>query len=431
MKIKYTVIFSVFLAITGCQNSSLKQNLDEEQKIYIHETTKNYGGLVELYKNRLKHADTESTRYKLAQTYYLLNDFKSAKRALDPMVNTITNDYALVLYGRIESKLGNAQNALKYLDKAIMYNAQNGEAYNLKGIVLIKLQRYDAARYEFTKARDMFYDENKVVNNLAMLSILNKEYNDAYNQLNILYNKGYRNQALLHNLLYTLVKLNHTQLARKFIVEHNLSKSPTILVQELRQIEPINAIKFNEIVPEQENKQKQYGFEKVTEKAQLTQFVDPKPADPKAIVTPRPVLTQQKTKQPAPLQSQQQLSQSQPQQQAIMMVRSGEHSGFSRIVFETSQKLANGNYALKTISPTQFEIAINNAALPSGGVDYVIKKIAISNRDFIKVTGNLTADNHLVLQIQTKNASKLKSFAAGENTKLKAHRFAIDFYPNN
>ena len=262
---KFMVVCSMLLFVVGCQNSTLKYNVDEQQKIYINETTKNYGGLIELYKQRLQRADTEDTRHKLARAYYQSNDFQAVKRVLEPIIKKTKNDGILILYGHVESRLGHNDTALEYLNKAIEINSKNGEAYNVKGIVLLKKRQYDAARYAFNEARDNFYDENKVTNNLAMLSILNKEYSEAYNHLNILYTKGYRDQTILHNLLFTLVKLDKMQLAKSFCITHKLSNEPDILVQELKRIEPIDAIKFNEVKPSQSDNQKLYTTEKVAE----------------------------------------------------------------------------------------------------------------------------------------------------------------------
>ena len=259
---KFMITCSVLFFVVGCQNSTLRYDINEQQKIYINETTKNYGGLIDLYKQRLKRADTEDTRHSLAKVYYLTNDYQAVKRVLDPIIKKTKNDGIFILYGHVESRLGHNDTALEYLNKAIEINNKNGEAYNVRGIVQLKKRQYDAARYSFHEARENFYDENKVTNNLAMLSILTKEYSEAYKQLNILYTKGYRDQTILHNLLYTLVKLDKIQLARSFCVGHKLSSEPDILIQELKQIEPNDAIKFNEVKPSQSDNQKQYTIEK-------------------------------------------------------------------------------------------------------------------------------------------------------------------------
>ena len=439
---KFMVVCSMLLFVVGCQNSTLKYDVNEQQKIYINETTKNYGGLIELYKQRLQRSDTEDTRHKLARAYYQTNDFQAVKRVLEPIIKKTKNDGILILYGHVESRLGHNDTALEYLNKAIEINSKNGEAYNVKGIVLLKKRQYDAARYAFNEARENFYDENKVTNNLAMLAILNKDYTEAYNQLNILYTKGYRDQTILHNLLFTLVKLDKMQLAKSFCLTHKLSNEPDILVQELKRIEPIDAIKFNEIKPSQSDIQKQYTTEKV--KGQLafnnseTEVAIKSKNQNKSVnsiksgsnVKLSNMTKLDATNSPTNVAStsSKQTDKATTTQSTILAVRSGEHGKFSRITFETEAKLSNKNYLIEKISPTEFKLSFYDVTLPAEGIDKIIKRISSSERDFATVKGNLTAEKTLILEIKTKQNSIVKDFYAGPNSKGKAHCFAFDFY---
>ncbi|OTP81811.1 tetratricopeptide repeat protein [Gilliamella apicola] len=441
---KFMVVCSMLLFVVGCQNSTLKYDVNEQQKIYINETTKNYGGLIELYKQRLQRADTEDTRHKLARAYYQSNDFQAVKRVLEPIIKKTKNDGILILYGHVESRLGHNDTALEYLNKAIEINSKNGEAYNVKGIVLLKKRQYDAARYAFNEARENFYDENKVTNNLAMLSILNKEYSEAYKQLNILYTKGYRDPTILHNLLFTLVKLDKMQLAKSFCLAHKLSNEPDILVQELKRIEPIDAIKFNEVKPSQSDIQKQYTTEKaagqlafnnteaevVIKSKNQTKLTNSTKSGSNVKLSNMTKLdsTDSSTNVASTSTFQKQTDKTTTTQSTILAVRSGEHGKFSRITFETEAKLSNKSYKIEKISPTEFKLSFYDVTLPSEGIDKIIKRISGSERDFATVKGTLTAEKTLILEIKTKQNSIVKDFYAGPNSKGKAHCFAFDFY---
>lgn len=441
---KFMVVCSMLLFVVGCQNSTLKYDVNEQQKIYINETTKNYGGLIELYKQRLQRADTEDTRHKLARAYYQSNDFQAVKRVLEPIIKKTKNDGILILYGHVESRLGHNDTALEYLNKAIEINSKNGEAYNVKGIVLLKKRQYDAARYAFNEARENFYDENKVTNNLAMLSILNKDYSEAYKQLNILYTKGYRDPTILHNLLFTLVKLDKMQLAKSFCLAHKLSNEPDILVQELKRIEPIDAIKFNEVKPSQSDIQKQYTTEKaagqlafnnteaevVIKSKNQTKLTNSTKSGSNVKLSNMTKLdsTDSSTNVASTSTFQKQTDKTTTTQSTILAVRSGEHGKFSRITFETEAKLSNKSYKIEKISPTEFKLSFYDVTLPSEGIDKIIKRISGSERDFATVKGTLTAEKTLILEIKTKQNSIVKDFYAGPNSKGKAHCFAFDFY---
>jgi len=445
---KFMVVCSILLFVVGCQNSTLKYDVNEQQKIYINETTKNYGGLIELYKQRLQRADTEDTRHKLARAYYQSNDFQAVKRVLEPIIKKTKNDGILILYGHVESRLGHNDTALEYLNKAIEINSKNGEAYNVKGIVLLKKRQYDAARYAFNEARENFYDENKVTNNLAMLSILNKDYSEAYKQLNILYTKGYRDPTILHNLLFTLVKLDKMQLAKSFCLTHKLSNEPDILVQELKRIEPIDAIKFNEVKPSQSDIQKQYTTEKVAgqlafnnsetevaiksknqnKSANSTKSLTPAKSGSNVKLSNMTKLDPTDSSTNITSSSLKQTDKTTTTQSTILAVRSGEHGKFSRITFETEVKLSKKSYSIEKISPTEFELSFYDVTLPAEGINYIIKRISSSERDFTTVKGTLTAEKTLILQIKTKQNSTVKDFYAGPNSTGKAHCFAFDFY---
>ena len=405
MKAKYLFIFAILVIMTGCQNSSFKRDLAEDQKIYILETTKNYGGLIEIYKTQLQHSDSEKTRYKLAQAYYLSMDYDSAERILNPIVSQTKNDNVLVLYGRVlsEIKVPRYRDSIRYLEQALQFNPKNGEAYNLKGIVEVKLGQYDAARYSFNKSRELFYDENKVLNNLATLSIMDKDYPTAYNYLNILYHKGYRNKTVLHNLLFTLVKLDKLTTAKQFCIEHKISKQPTILIEELKKVEP-NNLNFNELVPTAEKMKKTYDKEKNASNKVVANIAN----------------SSTNNNVNAPLNT---------QGNRLMAARSGEHTSFSRVVLETNNKLTNEQYSVSMAKDNLVQIKLTNVELSSLNVDQIIKKIRNSDRNFINVTAQYSVDKTLIINIQVKNVSGPKVSYMGKGKM--GHCLAIDFYIKN
>lgn len=407
MKAKYFFIFAIIVITTGCQNSSFKRDLAEEQRIYILETTKNYGGLVEIYKNQLKVSDSEKTRFKLAQAYYLSMDYDSALRALKPIINESKNDNVLVLYGRVLSEIKNPkeqqpryQEALQYLNLALEFNPKNGEAYNLKGIVEVKLGQYDAARYSFIKSRELFYDENKVLNNLATLSLLDKDYLTAYDYLNILYNKGYRNKTVLHNLLFTLVKLDKITLAKQFCKEHKLSNRPEILIEELKKVEPNTTVNFNELVPPAGQMKKNYEKVKNAEENTNNQKNN----------IPQNDIVKSKGNN-------------------LVAIRSGEHKSFSRITFETTSKLTKEQYSIQISSDNVLQIKLFNVELSTLNINQIINKIKNSDRNFSSVSAQYTDQGVLVINLKIKNVTEPKISYMGKGQK--GHCTSIDFYLKN
>ncbi|WP_392560892.1 hypothetical protein RHO12_06715 [Orbus sturtevantii] len=408
MKAKFLFMFTIFFIITGCQNDTTKRDLDEEQKIYINETTKNYGGLIELYKNRLKNSDTADTRLKLAQAYYLSEDFSSAKRTLSPLVDQTKDDNMLVLYGNILSKTKspNYNIANKYLDRALEINPKNGEAYNLKGIIEVKLGKHDAAEYSFKKSREMFYDENKVLNNLAMLAILDKDYLAAYDYLNVLYNKGYRNKTVLYNLVFALVKLDKVSVAKELCIQNKMSNQPTILLEELKQVEPNKGVNFNELIPTPNEMKKAY-----TEEQNANSI-------PK-----QPIKITENSKNNAPIVKPNKTT---AVNTDLIAIRSGEHKYFSRITIETDKKLNSTQYSIQKGLDNSFKIKLININLSSTNIDQIIKNIKDSNRNFADVTAQYNANKTLTINFKVKNISNYKILYLGKAKN--GHRISVDFY---
>ncbi|WP_392564690.1 hypothetical protein RHO13_04530 [Orbus wheelerorum] len=410
MKFKYLFIITIFFIVSGCNNNASKRDLDEEQKIYINETTKNYGGLIELYKKRLKasgSSDNSDTRFKLAQAYYLSEDFSSAKRTLSPLVDQTQDDNILVLYGNILSKTKspNYNSANEYLNRALQINPKNGEAYNLKGIIEIKLGKYDAANYSFNKSREMFYDENKVLNNLAMLAILGKDYRTAYDYLNILYNKGYRNKTVLYNLIFTLVKLDKVQVAKELCIQNKISNQSTILLEELKRVEPNKSVNFNEIAPPPDEMKKAYSEEQKVN-----------------IIAKQPIQTIKKSKN-IPIAK---ANKSAIVYSNLIAVRSTEHKSFSRITLETKEKLNSSQYSLQKGLDNSFKIKLIKVNLSSTNIDQIIKSIKDSNRNFVNVTAEYSTNKTLTINIKVKNVSNYKILYLGKSKS--GHRISVDFY---
>ena len=90
--------------------------------------------------------------------------------------------------------------------------------------------------------------------------------------------------------------------------------------------------------------------------------------------------------------------------------------------------MSKKNYSVEKISPTEFKLSFYDVSLPAEGINSIIKRISGSDRDFATITGTLTAEKTLILQIKTKQKSTVKDFYVGSNSKGKAHCFAFDFY---
>jgi tight adherence protein D len=484
-KLTLMVLCSAII-LSGCQNNSLKARKDEEQKIYILENTRNYGGLVEIYRDRLKQQDSEETRLKLANLYYVMGNYNSSIFYLKPIVNSSKLPKVALLYAKNLMNKANPNNdkepatressqfesrkltekqqllqARRYVEKAITLDKNDGEAYNVLGIIQVRLQQLDNAELSFNKARSLFYDDIKVLNNLGMIAILQKDYRKAYDYLIQLYSNGNRESVLINNLFFSVVKLGDYHLARKLCIEHKLSDMPDILINELKYAEPKDIVNVNFVEPSVEKIKADYYDDliegnKIKSVNETQVVIQNDPVSPvinnganddwsNAInLSPMRPLSAGNDKQNT-LKSLQnnntpksqpygvkptvptpkiQPPVSMPQKSRIIDMRVGEHRDYSRLVIEMSSK---GRYSLQKVNDQYYTITIRDAALDSQLVKLITERINKSGRNFLFVKVNHEAGKGVIINLMTKNVINVKESYLAPQDNYK-HCFVFDFF---
>lgn len=127
LKIASFALAALFLSGCAVQTSSSMFS-DPIQKENILKLVGNYEQLITDYKKRLANDDNPKDRLKLAQLYYEIKDYNSAKYFLEPLVKKIANQDNLLLYSKILEELGEYQEALDSINEALSLNPQNPEA---------------------------------------------------------------------------------------------------------------------------------------------------------------------------------------------------------------------------------------------------------------------------------------------------------------
>jgi tight adherence protein D len=472
------------IVLSGCQNNSLKARKNEEQKIYILENTRNYGGLVEIYRDRLKQQDSEETRLKLANLYYVMGNYNSSIFYLKPIINSSKLPKVALLYAKNlmnkanpnddkkavkratkslpNNKLTEKQQLLqarRYAEKAITFDKNDGEAYNVLGIIQVRLQQLDNAELSFNKARSLFYDDIKVLNNLGMIAILQKDYRKAYDYLIQLYSNGNRESVLINNLFFSVVKLGDYNLARKLCIEHKLSDMPDILINELKYAEPKDIVNVNFVEPSVEKIKAEY-YDDLIEGNKIKSVNETQIATKNDPVSPvisneehddwsnainlspmRPLSTGNNTLKslqdnntpksqpygvkpivvPAP-KVQPPVSMS--QKSRIIDMRVGEHRDYSRLVIEMSSK---GRYSLQKVNDQYYTITIRDATLDSQLVRLITERINKSDRNFLFVKVYSEAGKGVIINLMTKNVINVKESYLAPQDNYK-HCFVFDFF---
>lgn len=238
--------------LAGC-SGGLSNATDEDQKEYILTQLNDYQGLIEIYRNKLSVKDDDDDRFRLSIFYNNIGDYSSSNIYLEPLIKKNTDKKYYLLQAKNYLELGQEKNAEEILNRLLLKDSSNGELWNLQGVLLAQQGKYTEAIASFDKARGLFYSEEIVVNNLAMMAILQQDYIKAQNYLLSLYSrKQYRPQTV-YNLVYALVKSNDYESARKIIIDEKLSSSdPGKLISSLSRLSPREQYNMGELPQETE-----------------------------------------------------------------------------------------------------------------------------------------------------------------------------------
>jgi len=232
-KIVSTLLFAFLLTACSMSQPKTSNELNLQEDILLK--SKNYTGLVTLYRSWLKKKEDPTIRLKLAGYYYQSGDYKSSLYYLQPLaVKPDLRVYTLQAQNMIA--LGDFPQAIRVSERMLQQDPQNAEAFNLKGVALALSGKLPEGGQSIQKARDMFIADDVAINNLAMVAMLDQRYQDAVGLLLPQYLRGRKQSRLLHNLVLALVKIGDMRYARDIIKNENLSDHPEELLDALSRV---------------------------------------------------------------------------------------------------------------------------------------------------------------------------------------------------
>ncbi|CNL20398.1 tetratricopeptide repeat protein [Yersinia aleksiciae] len=233
--IKSTIIVSIFTFIlNGCASNSMSQKEFSYRESILLKAN-NYGGLISLYREKLKSKEDDSIRLKLANAYYLAGDSKSSLYYLQPIVNK-ENESFYILQAKNLININDIDAAQTAVNKLIAISPSNAETHNLNGIVLANNGETHKAETAFEQSRSLFISDETAMNNLAVVAMLDDRYTDAVRILLPDYLAGNKNPLMLHNLVFSLIQLGDTQYAKKIIIADKMASDPDELILALSQV---------------------------------------------------------------------------------------------------------------------------------------------------------------------------------------------------
>ncbi|MEZ8284595.1 tetratricopeptide repeat protein [Vibrio splendidus] len=237
-KIVIVMILSCF--VFGCASSSLDSKLSESKESILIETN-NYPNLIAYYKDQLKIKESDSTRIKLAEAYANNGDYESSLFVITRVREKESNVKAIVVECNALFELGNIRKAELCLLSANELDKNNPEIENQLGITYAYLGYIKKSKYYFELSREHFVDDVKIKNNLAMVSMLEGDFEHAASLLLPIYIKGASNEKIETNLVFSLVKINQIDSAKKILASRYSKKESFQIINDIKSSQSVNS----------------------------------------------------------------------------------------------------------------------------------------------------------------------------------------------
>lgn len=232
---KSIALFFASVVLGGCAGnniSGLSSGSEFKQKESLYQTTDNQVALISLYRDSLQKSENDEIRLKLARSYYSIGDSDSALLYLKPLLNKRSSitESAKLLQIRSLIQSTKYQEAVETASALIRENPKSSEAYNLRGIANAQLGNISEAHSDIMSAREYFINDSVALNNLAMIYIIDGQYDKAAETLMPQYMSDVKEPRLVYNLVFALVKSGHIEHAKNIIQKENLHPSPDELI---------------------------------------------------------------------------------------------------------------------------------------------------------------------------------------------------------
>ncbi|MDD1781725.1 AMIN domain-containing protein [Enterovibrio sp. ZSDZ35] len=198
---------TLMLALSACSSSGVIEEYAGEKGDQLLIQTGNYAALVKRYKEQVNKDPSPERRFKLANAIYLSGDPESAQfqLALIP-INALKNADLEMLRANVLFDLDKLNSAEQHVNATLRLNDEYAEAYNLKGMLLAQRGELKQAKAAFQQARLNGFDDDVVKNNLAMIAMLQGDFDLAADILLPLVQNGRADSTVEANLLLALAK---------------------------------------------------------------------------------------------------------------------------------------------------------------------------------------------------------------------------------
>jgi len=208
------LLFVLFIAVlNGC--TVAPNDRVENARIDMLKRSENYAELIEYFKVQLSIKENSDHRRELADAYVNFGDYKFAILTVEPLLKTPKDLRAKMIYGDALFGLERFDEAIIQYEYALKDTKTRAKAENALGVVYAAKGDYRRARLYFHAAREHFYSDIVIKNNIAFLDILEGHYQRAIDSLMPMYISGIEDETLEYNLMLSLAKTDQLQLMKR------------------------------------------------------------------------------------------------------------------------------------------------------------------------------------------------------------------------
>ncbi|UTZ44132.1 tetratricopeptide repeat protein [Vibrio campbellii] len=204
--------------LAGCQSTSSQQSQTQDDVTNM-EKVKNYDGLISHYKSMLKQGSQDTKiKEKLAWAYFHKGDIESANFYVQHLQKEGVETSSLYqLAGQVFDAKNDTTSAISAYLSSIKSGNSSGQVHVLLAVSYTKAGQYDAAYQELNNARLRGYDDVVIKNNIAMIHMANREYEQAIAMLTPVLKDNPANKVIKANLAIALIKTQQVEAARKLL----------------------------------------------------------------------------------------------------------------------------------------------------------------------------------------------------------------------
>lgn len=225
MKRLITALVAMFLLAACAPSSDLSkeeyaETVTFESREKMLRSSGNQKALIDLYKTELKKSNQEVHRLKLVEAYIESADYESAAFHLEEIELNGDNVAEIAfLKAKVFLALGDIESAYLRAQTALSMRDSYSAAENLMGLIMAEKRDFPKAREYFLLAKKHFHDDIIIANNLAVIDLLEGNYQVAANRLQPLYSDGRADSTIKANLVLANAKLGRYQAVEAILKE--------------------------------------------------------------------------------------------------------------------------------------------------------------------------------------------------------------------